>query len=98
MPLEFLQSTPGGSYIFAMSRYSVMPGPSVVLTICPQQVGWCQRVSLTQTDDGQTPWHVDYSLRQTRRTPLPAAERVAPLPDQSPPPPPPAMTPFGTLQ
>jgi len=98
VPLEFLQSTPGGSYIFAMSRYSVMPGPSVVLTICPQQVGWCQRVSLTQTDDGQTPWHVDYSLHQTRRTPLPAAERVAPLPDQSPPPPPPAMTPFGTLQ
>lgn len=98
VPLEFLQAAPGGSYIFAMGRYVAMPGPTAVLTICPPQVGWCQRVSLTQTDNGQTPWHVDYSVREPRHTPLPDAKQVAELPDQSPPAPPDVMTPFGTLQ
>lgn len=98
VPLESLQATAGGASLFGMGRYVAMPGPTVVLTICPTQVVWCQRVSLTTTDADPAPWHVDYSVRQARTTPLPAAQSVAPLPDQPPPAPPPVMLPFGLMQ
>ena len=84
----------------AAGRYITLPSPTTLLTICPPAVAWCQHISLTATaDDGEAPWHVEYSVRQMRSTPLPPASQVAVLPDQPPKQAPaPILTPFGNLQ
>lgn len=84
----------------AAGRYITLPSPTTLLTICPPTVAWCQHISLTATaDEGETPWHVDYSVRQMRFAPLPPIEQVAILPDQPPQQAPaPLITPFGNLQ
>lgn len=99
LALESLPNVARGSYLSA-SRYMTLPSSTTLLTICPPSVAWCQHIGLTATaDDGQAPWHVDYSVRQMRPTPLPPASQVAVLPDQPPKQPlPPLITPFGNLQ
>ena len=97
--IESLPNIARGSFLSA-SRYITLPSATLFFTVCPARVAWCQHTSLTASaDEGETPWHVDYSVRRMRITPLPAPARVAPLPNQ---PPklaqPPLMTPFGLFQ
>lgn len=97
--LESLPNIAHGSFL-AASRYITLPSATLLFTVCPPQVAWCQQTSLTATaDEGESPWHVDYSVRQMRMAPLPPPSQTALLPDQPPKQaPPPLMTPFGNLQ
>ena len=97
--IESLPNVARGSYLSA-SRYITLPSTTILLTVCPPAVAWCQQTSLTATpDEGTSPWHLDYSLRLTRSEALPPKTEVAALPDQPPKLAPPLlMTPFGYLQ
>ncbi|MDE2367960.1 MAG: general secretion pathway protein GspK [Burkholderiales bacterium] len=99
LAIESLPSVVHGSF-FSVGRYITLPSSTLLISICPPAVAWCQRVSLTATaDDGLGPWHVDYSIRVTRTVALPASAQVEALPDQPPKhPPPPLFTPFGNQQ
>lgn len=99
LAIESLPNVARGSFLSA-GRYITLPSTTILLTICPPLVAWCQHIGLTATPDGgEAPWHVDYSIRQMRPDPLPPTSQVAVLPDQPPTqPPPPLMTPFGNLQ
>ncbi|MDE2502980.1 MAG: general secretion pathway protein GspK [Burkholderiales bacterium] len=98
LAIESLPNIARGSF-FGASRYLAQPSATLLLTLCPTSVAWCQRVSLTTSADGEAPWHVDYSLRRPRTDPLPPRSQVTELPDQSPVQQAPViMTPFGILQ
>ncbi len=99
LAVESLPNVARGSFLSA-GRYITLPSTTTLLTVCPPSVAWCQHISLTATaDDGQAPWHVDYSVRQMRPAPLPPVKEVAALPDQPPKQSPaPIITPFGNLQ
>ena len=97
--IESLPNIARGSYLSA-SRYIMLPSSTILLTVCPPAVAWCQRSSLTATpDEGDAPWHVDFSIRQPRIEPLPPPSKVMALPDRQPKEaPPPLWTPFGNAQ
>ncbi len=98
LALESLPNLANGSFLSA-GRYSTLPSPTTLLRICPISVAWCQHIGVTATADGESPWHLDFSVRQMRPAPLPPLSQVAILPDQPPTqPPPPLITPFGILQ
>lgn len=83
--------------LLAESRYITVPSNTVLVTICPSRVDWCQHLSVSSTAESAfTPWHVNYSYRLPRRQPLPDTAQLQPLPDQLPDtPPPPLWSPFG---
>jgi type II secretory pathway component PulK len=97
--IESLPAIAQGSYL-AVARYITEPSTTLLITVCPPAVAWCQRSSLTATtDEGASPWHLDYSLRQMRAAPLPPIKQVEALPELAPANAPPSpMTPFGIPQ
>ena len=73
LAIESLPNIAHGSYLSA-SRYITLPSVTLLFTVCPPLVAWCQHTSLTATaDEGETPWHVDYSVRKMRTAPLPVS-------------------------
>ncbi len=98
LAIESLPNVARGSFLSA-GRYTTLPLTTTLLTICPPLVAWCQHISLTATDGGEAPWHVDFSVRQMRVLALPPTSQVAALQDHpSKQAPPSLMTPFGNLQ
>jgi type II secretory pathway component PulK len=97
--IESLPAIARGSYL-AVARYITQPSTTLLVTVCPPAVAWCQLSSLTSTtDEGDSPWHLDYSLRQMRTVPLPPTNQVDILPEQAPLNAPSVqMTPFGIPQ
>lgn len=85
--------------LFAAGRYINVPSNELLIKVCPPRVDWCQHLSVSSTaESAYAPWHVNYSLRQPRRQPLPDLRQLPPLPDQLPDtPPPPLWSPFGNL-
>jgi type II secretory pathway component PulK len=96
LEIESLPNVAFGSFLSA-SRYSMLSSPTLHIKVCPAQTAWCQHLSMTNTPNAsEGPWHVDYSVRQMRTTPLPPAAAVPALPEQPPTQtPPPVITPFG---
>ncbi|TDP71424.1 type II secretion system (T2SS) protein K [Roseateles toxinivorans] len=97
LKIESLPIIAGGSYL-AESRFISVPSPTLLLTICPPTVAWCQRLSITSSGEtAHAPWHIAYSYRFAREAALPAPSSVELLPEDAPAKPPPLYSPFGNL-
>lgn len=95
--IESLPIIAGGNYL-AESRFITVPSPTLVFTVCPVYVSWCQRLSITSSgESANSPWHIGYSYRFPRTAALPRPETVEALPVDAPPAPPPLYNPFGSL-
>lgn len=93
--IESLPDIATGSFLNA-SRYAMLPSATLVVTLCPPAVAWCEQLSISSiSTDPRSPWHIAHQLRLPRSEPLPDAAGVPLLPDQPPDrPPPPMFSPF----
>jgi len=84
-----------GSFL-AAGRYSMMPSATLLVTLCPPAVAWCEHLAISSVStDPRSPWHIAHQLRLPRLKPLPDAASLTLLPDQPPDrPPPPLFSPM----
>lgn len=97
LKIESLPIIAGGSYL-AESRFITLPSPTLLITVCPPTVAWCQRLSITSSGEtAHAPWHIAYSYRFARESVLPSPHGVELLPEDAPVKPPPLYSPFGNV-